>query len=183
MTHITTIKINSKASCNLLQTRHSFTPWFVKNAKQTCTFFVPCLVFCLCWVVFLTQKLHLSVHLKHCRTGCPLKRQSQQQSCFTNCMCQDTLERKSFVFLALSCDIGSCVELKVLRTLRKHWLISFVYVIKINTQYKCNSMWQTEKAVHVSAAIKRLAGKEWGKWQQVCSNGKIQHDEYLAEFQ
>lgn len=98
MTHITTIKINSKASCNLLQTRHSFTPWFVKNAKQTCTFFVPCLVFCLCWVVFLTQKLHLSVHLKHCRTGCPLKRQSQQQSCFTNCMCQDTLERKSIFF-------------------------------------------------------------------------------------
>lgn len=56
-------------------------------------------------------------------------------------------------------------------------------MIQKNTRYKSNSVWQTEKAVHVSAAIKHLAGKEWGKWQQVCSNGKIQHDEHPAELQ
>lgn len=44
-------------------------------------------------------------------------------------------------------------------------------------------MWPTEKAVHVSAAIKHLTGKEWGKWQQVCSNGKVQQDECAAELQ
>lgn len=56
-------------------------------------------------------------------------------------------------------------------------------MIKINTYYIYNRVWQTEKAVHVSAAIKHLAGKERGKWQQVCSNGKVQQDEYPAEFQ
>lgn len=101
MTHITTIKNKDNTSCNLLQTRHSFTPLFVENAKQTCRFFVPCLVFCLYWgffFAFLTPKLHLSAYLKSCRTGCPLKKHFQQYFCFTNCTCQDTLERKSIFF-------------------------------------------------------------------------------------
>lgn len=145
------------------------------------------LFFCLCWVVFLTQKLHLSVHLKRCRQVVHWKGSFSNipdlQTACSRTPWKEKAFSSGFVFLAFSCDIGSYLELKALRTLRKHWLISFVYVIKINTQYKCNSVWQTEKAVHVSAAIKRLAGKEWGKWQQVCSNGKIQHDEHLAEFQ
>lgn len=60
----------------------------------------------------------------------------------------------------------SCLHLKVLRTLPKHCSTTSVYTIKINTCYKGNSMWQTEKPAHVWAAIKHLAGKEWGKRQQ-----------------
>lgn len=97
--------------------------------------------------VFLIQKLHLSVHIEHCRAGSPLKRQFQQYSCFTNCLSQDTWESKSIfsrIYVSDS-DTGSSLALQVLRALCRQELISFVYVIKISTSCMQTSMWQTKQ--------------------------------------
>jgi len=61
------------------------------------------------------------------------------------------------VFRAFSCDVGSYLALTLLRALCKEQLTSFVYMITINIYCMYNSACQTEKAVHVSAAIKTFA--------------------------